>query len=208
MKTEALRRRWATRYGLKTGRDLTLHEVEELRHRHGGYFTTQLGHMVRSRGGILVHEHVADPETHPNIIPNEGLDHVLDVQLNALAALTVWYLTGFTDNITPLSSHDYAAPGTTELTTTDVAEAVRETFNANAASGQSLDNVGGPVAQYTADQAFTFYGAQLLAGSSAFGDVTDDAVHILWASSLLSPSISMVTLATIDLTYTFASSDQ
>ena len=96
-------------------------------------------------------------------------------------------------------------PGYDELDTADVAEAVRETYNANAASSQSMDNVAGPVAQYTADQAFTFYGASLIGGgTSAFGNTGG----ILWSASLLSPSISMVTLATIDLTYTFASSDQ
>ncbi len=186
--------------------DRTRGELEAMREKRGGHFTVQRGLWVPQRRG-LIHELTHEPTTHPNIVTNEGLDHLLNVELNALAALATWLLTGFTDNITPLATHDYAVPGTTELTTTDVAEAVRETFNANVSSGQSLDNVAGPVAQYTADQAFTFWGAQLLAGSTAFGNVTDDAVHILFCSSLLSSSISMVTLATIDLTYTIASSD-
>lgn len=194
METVALQRRW----------DLSLDEVEALRVRHAGFFTTQMGKMVRSKGGLLVHEHVADPEHHPNIVTDEGLDSVLDVYLNAASQITVWYLTGFTDNITPLSTHTAAVPGTTELTTTDVAEAVRETYNANAASGQSIDNVGGPVAQYIADQAFTFWGAQLFGGgTSAFGNTAG----VLWSSSLLGAEKSMVALDTIDLTYTFTSAD-
>lgn len=197
MKTVELQRRW----------DMTLREVEDRRERESGYFTVQEGLWVPNRHGELIHEHTHRPRNQHNLIVNEGLNHVLNVELNALSALAVWLLTGFSDNVTPIAAHDYAVPGTTEITTTDVAEAIRETFNANAASGQSLDNVAGPVAQYTADQAFTFYGAQLVAGSTAFGDVTDDAVHILFCSSLLSPAVAMVTLATIDITYTIASSD-
>jgi hypothetical protein len=192
---------------LQRKHDRTEAEVEALRERYSGTFTNTMGHMVKSKGGIWTKEQTSFPETSHNIVTNEGLDHVLNVQLNALTNLLVWYLTGFTDNITPLSSHDYAADGVTELTTTNVAEAVRETYNANAASGQSIDNVAGPVAQYIADESFTFWGAMLKAGNSAFTDATDDAVHILWSSSLLGSSKSMVALDTIDLTYTFTSAD-
>ncbi len=206
MLTEELQRR----------HDLTLREVEEKRRRYGGHFTAQRGLWVpygiegrqRVVGGVPHgHEFTHEPTKHRNIVVNEGLDHVLNVELNALAALTTWFLTGFTDAITPLATHDYAVDGVTELTTTDVAEAIRETFNANPASSQSLDNAAGPVAQYTADQAFSFEGAMLKAGSSTFTDVVDDAVHILFCSSVLAPVVAMVTLATIDLTYTIASSD-
>ncbi len=195
---------------LQRRHDLTLAEVEAKRERWGGHFTAQRGLWVPRGIGSrrkLIHEFTHAPTKHPNIVVNEGLDHLLNVELNALAALTVWYLTGFTDAITPLASHDYAADGVTELTTTDVAESVRETFNANVASSQSLDNAAGPVAQYTADQAFSFEGAMLKAGSSAFTDATNDAVHILFCSAALSPVVAMVTLATIDLTYTLTSAD-
>ncbi len=194
---------------LQRRHDRTLGEVEALREKWGGHFTTQRGLWVPQRPGRPpVHEHTHQPQRHRNLIVNEGLDHVLNVELNALAALTVWYLTGWTNSgQTPAASDDYAATTVTELTTTNVAESVRETFNANAASSQSLDNVAGPVAQYTADESFNFEGAMLMAGSSTFGETTNDAVHILFCSSALSPIVAMVTLATIDITYTIASSD-
>ena len=195
---------------LQRRHDLTLEEVDRKRERWGGHFTVQRGLWVPNGTGSrrkLIHELTHEPTRHRNIVTNEGLDHILNVELNALAALATWYLTGFVDNVTPLATHDYAVDGVDELDTADVAEAVRETFNANPASSQSLDNAAGPVAQYTADQAFTFFGAMLKAGSSSFTDITDDAVHILFCLALLSPSISMVTLATVDLTYTIASSD-
>ena len=197
MRTVDLQRKW----------DMTLLEVESRREKESGYFTTQAGIWVPNKRGKLLHELTDLPVKTHNLIVNEGLDHVLNVELNALAALTTWFLTGFSDNITPLATHDYAVDGVTEITVTDVAEAIRETFNANAASGQSLDNVAGPVAQYTCDIAFTFFGAMLKAGNSAFTDVTDDAVHILFCSSLLAPAVALVALATIDITYTIASSD-
>ena len=192
---------------LQKNHDLTEDEVERWRERFSGHFTNTMGHMVKSKHGIWTNEQTSFPEVSQNIVTNEGLNHVLDVQLNALTNLLVWYLTGFTANVTPLATHDYAVDGVTELTTTNVAEAVRETYNANAASGQSIDNVGGPVAQYIADETFAFWGAMLKAGSSTFTDTTDDAVHILWSSSLLGSSKSMVALDTIDLTYTFTAAD-
>ena len=170
-----------------------------------------MGHMVRHRSRPLVpahcvHEYTGEVEREHNLVTNEGLDHVLNVQLNALAALTSWFFTGFSDNVTVLATHDYAVPGTTEITTSDVEEAIRETMNFNVASGQSIDNVAGPVAQYKADQTFTFYGGQIMAGSSAFGDVTDDAVHIYWAGKLFGTAKSMILDDTVDLTYTFPAS--
>ena len=186
--------------------DRTEAEIEALREKHSGTFSNTMGHMVKGKHGIWTKEQTSFPEVSQNIVTNEGLDHVLDVQLNALTNLLVWYLTGFTANVTPLATHDYAADGVTELTTTNVAEAVRETYNANAASGQSIDNVGS-VAQYIADEAFTFWGAMLKTGNNSFTDVTNDSVHILWSSSLLGSSKSMVALDTIDLTYTFTAAD-
>lgn len=193
METLELQRKW----------DRTEAEIEALREKHGGYFTATMGHMVE-KNGIWVNEQTSLPEDSPNIVTNEGLNSVLDVYLNAATQITVWYLTGFTTNVTPLATHTAAVPGTTELTTVNVAEAVRETYNANAASGQSIDNVAGPVAQYIADASFTFWGAQLFGGgTSAFGNTGG----VLWSSSLLGSSKSMVALDTIDLTYTFTAAD-
>ena len=195
---------------LQRRHDLTLAEVEAMRERRGGHFTAQRGLWVPNGLGSrrkLVHEFTHEPTRHRNIVVNEGLDHILSVELNALAALATWFLSGWTNSgQTPAATDDYAATTVTELTTSNVAEAVRETFQANAASSQSLDNVGA-VAQYTGDQAFSFEGAMLMAGSSAFGETTNDAVHILFCLAQLSPVIAIVLNATIDLTYTIDSSD-
>jgi len=187
---------------------MTLGEVEARREKESGFFTVQRGLWVPRRDGRLLHEHTHEARKHHNLIVNEGLDHVLDVELNALAALTDWRLTGWTNSgQTPATSDDYAATTVTEVTTTNVAESIREAFNANPASSQSLDNVAGPVAQYTADEAFNFEGAMLMSGSTTFGETTNDAVHILFCMSVLTPVVALVTLATIDITYTIASSD-
>lgn len=179
--------------------DITAAEVEMYREMFSGTFSVQKGRHFK-RGWEFTEEKVR----FHNILVNEGLTSILDVYFNAATQITIWYLTGFTANVTPLATHTAAVPGTTELTTTDVAEAVRETFNANAASGNSIDNAAGPVAQYTADQTFTFWGAQLFGGgTSAFGNTAG----VLCASELLPSSKAMDALDTIDLTYTFASTD-
>ena len=204
MKTEALQRRWARAYGMRTGRELTLFEIEEMRHRMGGHFTTQMGRMVRRYSGLLVHEHVDDPEMHPNIITNEGLNSSLDVYLNAATQITVWYLSMFNTNVTPGAGDTAATPNTVEITTADVAEAVRETYNANNAASQSIDNVSGPVAQYIADQGFTAWGGTMFGGGT---DAFDNTSGVLWAQALFGTSKAMVALDTIDITYTFTAAD-
>jgi len=189
MTNEALRRRWG----------FSVSELEAARERLSGRFGHQPGHY-HMRRGILVHEYTDDMAWEHNIVVNEGLNHALETEINAGTPITVWFHTGFTDNITPLATHTAAVPGITEITVADVAEAVRETYNANVASGQSIDNVAGPVSQYIADQAFTMFGMMLIGGgTSAFGNLAGT----LWAQTLLTPSRPMVALDSLDMVYTF-----
>ncbi len=192
MLQEELKRRWG----------FTDREIEFHRERFSGIVGHQPGKFYRNHKGIFLHEHTDEMAFNHNLVVNEGLNHALNVELNALAALAVWFLTGFTDAVTPLASHDYAADGVTEITTTNVAEAVRQTYNANVSSSQSTDNVGA-VATYIADNTFTMEGMMLKAGNSAFSDITDNSVHILFASTALSPTRAMVALDSLDMTYTF-----
>lgn len=184
--------------------DLTEGEVEDLRRRLGGTFHIRHGIMVPQYGGGLVKEFTSDWVGSPNIVTNEGINDNLEAYLNGGTQITTWYLTMFTDNVTPLATHTAAAPGVTEIALADVAESVRETYNANTAASQSIDNVAGPVAQYTADQTFTGYGAMLIGGgTSAFGN----GAGVLWCSSLFGASKPMVALDTIDITYTINGAD-
>jgi len=179
--------------------DMTAQEVEAARKRFSGKFGAQPGRW-HNRNGVMVHEYTDEMIWTPNLVVNEGLNHALETVINAGTPITVWFHTGFTDNITPLATHTAAVPGVTEIDAADVAEAVRETFNANAASGQSIDNVAGPVSQYTADQTFTMFGMELIGGgTSAFGNTAGT----LWAQNLLAPSRPMVALDTLDMVYTF-----
>lgn len=189
MTTEQLQLRW----------DMTEQEIEGWRERFSGKFGHQPGKWHR-RNGVMVHEHTGPMIWTPNLVVNEGLNHALETVINAGTPITVWFHTGFVDNVTPLATHTAAVPGITEIDTADVAEAVRETFNANTAAGQSIDNVAGPVSQYTADQTFTMFGMMLIGGgTSAFGNLAGT----LWAQNLLSPSRPLVALDTLDMVYTF-----
>ncbi len=179
--------------------DMTALEIEAARERFSGKFGSQPGRWIR-RNGILVHEYTGEMTWQHNLVVNEGLNHALETVINAGTPITVWFHTGFVDNITPLATHTAAVPGITEIDVADVAEAVRETFNANTAAGQSIDNVAGPVSQYTADQTFTMFGMMLIGGgTSAFGNLAGT----LWAQNLLSPSRPLVALDTLDMVYTF-----
>ncbi len=179
--------------------DMTALEIEAARERFSGKFGVQQGKWI-NRNGVLVHEYVEDMAWSHNLVVNEGLNHALETVINAGTPITVWFHTGFVDNITPLATHTAAVPGITEIDVADVAEAVRETFNANVAAGQSIDNVAGPVSQYTADQTFTMFGMMLIGGgTSAFGNLAGT----LWAQNLLAPSRPLVALDTLDMVYTF-----
>lgn len=189
MRTEQLQKRWG----------MTLHEIEAARERLSGRFGVRPGRWHK-RNGVMVHEHTGDWSWSRNLVVNEGLNHALETEINAGTPITVWFHTGFVDNITPLATHTAAVPGITEIDTADVAEAVRETFNANVASGQSIDNVAGPVSTYIADQTFTMFGMMLIGGgTSAFGNLAGT----LWAQNLLTPSRPMVALDSLDMVYTF-----
>lgn len=189
MRTEELQKRF----------DMTALEIEAARERFSGRFGSQPGKWINRRG-VWAHEHTGPMLWQPNLVVNEGLNHALETVINAGTPITVWFHTGFVDNITPLATHTAASPGITEIDTADVAEAVRETFNANAASSESIDNVAGPVSQYTADQTFTMFGMMLIGGgTSAFGNTAGT----LWAQNLLAPSRPMVALDTLDMVYTF-----
>lgn len=186
----------------------TKQEIEEWRHRQGGHFGTRMGVKFKRDDGKLLWEPTSEWAWDHNIVTNQALDHVLDVTLSGGTAIAAagWYVTLSASNTPPLATHTYQAPGFTEITTTEVAETVRESFGDNAVSAQSIAN--GTVAQYTADIAFTAYGAALLGGAttpSAFGDTS--AGNILYASSLFASSKSLTASDTIDVTYTINSSD-
>ena len=198
MQTIELQRKW----------DLTLSEVEKLRRKYGGSFGTQRHKIVRDfRRRILRVEPMELVTLHKNIVTNQGLNNVLTGYLDGGTQIATWYVTLSSTNTTPLSTHTYSSPGYTEITTTNVDEAVRQAWTGGTAASQSIDNSAAP-AVYIGDNAFTAYGAALVGGGSSPTVLANTAGGgILYASALFSSAKAMDVDVQLSTTYTFTSAD-
>jgi len=141
-------------------------------------------------------------EKTPNIVTNEGLDHILNVHFHAATQITTWYCALFNTNTTPLAAHTYAIPGYTE--STDYDEATRQAYVEAEASSQSMTNSANR-AVFTISDSTTIYGAALVS-SSVKGD-TAAAGAVLFASGLFTNSKSVDDDDILELQYTLTSAD-
>lgn len=100
-----------------------------------------------------------------NIIPTEGLNHILNTILHGGTQVTTWYVALFEGNVTPgasLTAATYTAT-TTECTAYD--ETTRVEYVEGAASGGVIDNASNR-AIFTMNATKTVYGGALLSTSA------------------------------------------
>ena len=113
-----------------------------------------------------------------NLIPNEGLDHALDVLLSGGTQITSWFV-GLIDNtsFTEVAADDTAAkialtknhPTTNDWQELDdYSQATRPAFTDGGVSGQSLDNSASPAA-FSINATVTVNGAFLVSSSTKGG---------------------------------------
>lgn len=185
--------------------DGELREAQQTAFGHSNWdqIATQLAVQEANR---VAREATSEREITPNLVTNQGLAHVLSIVLDAGTQITTWYLTMSSTNTAAAATMTAASPAFTEITTTDVAEAVRETWTGGSVTGTttaSIDN-SASVATYTADQSFTAYAAALIGGgTSAFGNTSGT----LYSYSLFASAKAMSATDTIDVTYTFTATD-
>jgi hypothetical protein len=108
----------------------------------------------------------------PNVMTNEGLNHLLDVLLHGSTQISDWFVIPFENDYTPLATNTYASPGITECTAYN--EANRVAFNEAAASGQSVTNSANK-ATFNMNATKTVYGAALVGGGTAADTKGDTA---------------------------------
>ncbi len=102
----------------------------------------------------------------PNVCTHEGLDKLLNVMFDNVAAIATWYVALVNTNTTAAETMTYATPTYTE--DTDYTEAVRQTYNGAVAS-QVITNSASK-ATFTIDTGGqTLYGASLVS-SNVKGD--------------------------------------
>lgn len=111
----------------------------------------------------------------PNVMTNEGLNHLLDVLLNGSTSpnpqILTWYVAPFENDFTADGDETYAVPGYTECTA--YTEANRVQFVSAAASAQSVTNTANK-ATFNMNDTKTVYGAALVGGGTA-ADTKGDA---------------------------------
>ena len=100
-----------------------------------------------------------------NVIPTEGLDHILSTVVAGGSQVLTWYMALFEGNVTPgasLTAATFTAT-TTECTAYD--EAARVAFQEGAAAGGVIDNAANR-ALFTMNATKTVYGGALLSASA------------------------------------------
>ena len=100
-----------------------------------------------------------------NLLPTEGLNHLLDVVLHGTAQVTTWYVALFEGNYTPVAGLTAATftASATECTAYD--ESTRVAYDEGAASGGVIDNASSR-ATFTMNASKTVYGGALLSASA------------------------------------------
>lgn len=179
-------------------RGWTEESLEKLRQEKAGVF-----HVVEkdAEGNVVEVTH------HPNIITNEGLDHILSSGLAGGTQITAWYIALVKTNTTPAAAMTYATPTYTEIAAADVTETLRQAWTAGAVSGQSVDN-SAAAATYTADATFDAYGAGLVGGGTGADTIADTAGGgTLYSFALFSTSKAMTAGNTLEITYTQNAAD-
>lgn len=198
MQTIELQRKWG----------MMESDVERMRRAFGGTFGVMRRKIVRDYGKrILRIEQMEDWGYSRNIVTNQGLNALLGIMLHADTQITTWYVALSKTNTTPLSTHTYASPGFTEVTTTNVDEATRQAWVEAAAASQSITNSASP-AVYIGDDTFTAYGCALVGGGSAATTIGDTAGGgTMYCSALFGTSKSMALDVQLQITYTLTAAD-
>lgn len=101
----------------------------------------------------------------PNLVVNQGLNHILDVVFHGATAVSPWYLGLFEGNYTPVATVTAATitAASTECTAYD--EATRQAYDEAAAASQSITNSASK-ATFTMNASKTIYGAFLISNSA------------------------------------------
>lgn len=100
-----------------------------------------------------------------NVIPTEGLNHILSVIIAGGSQVLTWYMGLFEGNVTPASSLTAATFTSTTTECTAYAESARVEYKEGTASAGVIDNASDR-AIFTMNATKTVYGGALLSASA------------------------------------------
>lgn len=154
-------------------------------------------------GGVFDVEHVRDGLVIdkfkcPNLVTNQGLNHILDVVFAGATQIGTWYLGLFEGNYTPVATVDASTitAASTECVAYD--ETTRREYQEAAASAQAVTNVANK-AVFTFNATKTIYGAFLASNSSKSA-----TTGTLMSAARFATAKSVVDDDQLLLTYTFS----
>jgi hypothetical protein len=137
---------------------------------------------------------VIDSEVVHNLVPIEGLNHILGVEFKGVTQVLTWYLGIFEGNYTPTSADTAAAivAGATECTA--YGEATRVALVPGSIAGGAFDNVASK-ASFTMNATKTIYGCFLTSApaKSATTGVLTSSVRFGTAKILNATDILQIT---------------
>ena len=139
-----------------------------------------------------------------NIIPDEGLNDMLNVWLNSGTQVGTRYIAIFSSDSTPASSWTSANFHGTNCTEWEgYSESVRQTWQKGAVSSKSISNSSNK-AVFTSSGSANLYGAALLSASAKDG--TGDAAGKLYAATRYTAYRSVQNTDVVNVQYTISAS--
>ncbi len=166
----------------------------------GGILFPKMGAMLAGHFDSWVNG--KDHQSDPNIIPTEGLNHILNVILHGVSPVSPWYVAPFSANVTPLITLTGAnfTANQTEMTTS-YSETNRVTYNEDAAAAGVLSNDTNR-AEFSIVSSLTVYGAGLLSTQAK-----SNAAGVLLACALFSAGRAVVNGDTLQVKYTITAAN-
>ncbi|MDQ8046904.1 MAG: hypothetical protein REI11_20030 [Patulibacter sp.] len=113
---------------------------------------------------------ISQRETVHNLLPDEGIAHMLAVTFKGAAQVPTWYIALYKGNYSPTAAITAATFPALATEFTDYTPSARVEFNEGAVSGGALNN-GANRAEFTATADATVYGG-VITSSSPKGSVT------------------------------------
>lgn len=117
------------------------------------------------KDGVVIDSEVAD-----NLMPTEGLNHMLGVTIKSVAAAPTWYIGLYEGNYTPVLTDTAALFPAAATETVAYSEATRVEFVEGAVAAGAVDNSASK-AEFTFTANKTVYGG-FISSASAKGGVT------------------------------------
>ena len=133
-----------------------------------------------------------------NIVPNEGLNHILDVAFSNGSPTTAFFVGLFKNNYTPVAGDTMATfPATANESTTDFSQATRPAWVEAGAASQSITNSASP-ASFTFTAPSTVIQGAFLSTSSVKGGTSG----LLMSAARFASSRTLLAGDTLNIVYT------